>query len=340
MMSRPTLKRPSLPGRDSSGKRVDILNDDSHSVRAPAMMPAISTILPRHSIDSIHPSYISSPSTPNLTRADSYDSQNTGESNSPRTPSTPYESSSMDGRLSFSADAYPVYTQQPQYEDFHSMKSAPAQAFYPPSMPTQFFQDEQAYDEEASYVSDRGNPRRFPCKFAAVHNCTKTFTTSGHASRHARIHSAEKSVACTHPGCTKKFTRADNMKQHLDTHSKDKDRSRNASKSQSTRPSVLYAPAGVRKQSSASSTANHLHRSVSEERLDPALFSISTSPPPYTILRPGLSPTMSMTSTASESEQQVLAYRMPPRQPQRMKSGLDTLASLATAELQSPNVGR
>lgn len=66
--------------------------------------------------------------------------------------------------------------------------------------------------------------KRFACRLRAETGCQKTFTTSGHASRHAKIHTAEKAVQCTHPGCSKKFTRADNMKQHLDTHLKGKSR--------------------------------------------------------------------------------------------------------------------
>jgi hypothetical protein len=84
----------------------------------------------------------------------------------------------------------------------------------------------EGYDEDA-YVSrpvlEKG-PKRYPCRFRATHGCDKTFTTSGHASRHSKIHTAEKAVACTHPGCEKKFTRADNMKQHLETHYKGKSR--------------------------------------------------------------------------------------------------------------------
>jgi len=70
-----------------------------------------------------------------------------------------------------------------------------------------------------SPASDRR--RRHPCKYRHTHGCEKTFTTSGHASRHSKIHTAEKAVACSYPDCSKKFTRADNMKQHLETHYKD-----------------------------------------------------------------------------------------------------------------------
>ncbi|KAF7159581.1 hypothetical protein CNMCM6106_006897 [Aspergillus hiratsukae] len=57
---------------------------------------------------------------------------------------------------------------------------------------------------------------KYPCPFAASHGCSATFTTSGHAARHGKKHTGEKSVHC--PICDKAFTRKDNMKQHIRTH--------------------------------------------------------------------------------------------------------------------------
>lgn len=57
---------------------------------------------------------------------------------------------------------------------------------------------------------------KYPCPYAATHACTATFTTSGHAARHGKKHTGEKSVHC--PICNKAFTRKDNMKQHRRTH--------------------------------------------------------------------------------------------------------------------------
>ncbi|KAI9928774.1 hypothetical protein ASPWEDRAFT_344534 [Aspergillus wentii DTO 134E9] len=57
---------------------------------------------------------------------------------------------------------------------------------------------------------------KYPCPYAASHNCSATFTTSGHAARHGKKHTGEKSVHC--PICNKAFTRKDNMKQHIRTH--------------------------------------------------------------------------------------------------------------------------
>ncbi|KAL9598207.1 MAG: hypothetical protein Q9219_004627 [cf. Caloplaca sp. 3 TL-2023] len=58
--------------------------------------------------------------------------------------------------------------------------------------------------------------KKYPCPHAALYNCSDTFTTSGHASRHGKKHTGEKSVIC--PTCSKAFTRKDNMKQHERTH--------------------------------------------------------------------------------------------------------------------------
>jgi hypothetical protein len=59
------------------------------------------------------------------------------------------------------------------------------------------------------------------CRYAKALDCKKTFTTSGHASRHSKIHTGRKSIQCAFPGCAGTFIRADNMKQHLATHSRD-----------------------------------------------------------------------------------------------------------------------
>ena len=61
-----------------------------------------------------------------------------------------------------------------------------------------------------------GKKNKYPCPYAQSHNCTSTFTTSGHAARHGKKHTGEKGVHC--PVCNKAFTRKDNMKQHERTH--------------------------------------------------------------------------------------------------------------------------
>ncbi|KAJ1937545.1 transcriptional repressor, partial [Linderina pennispora] len=57
--------------------------------------------------------------------------------------------------------------------------------------------------------------RKYRCSFPG---CEKAFTTSGHLSRHYRIHTGEKNYHCLYPGCTSRFSRQDNMMQHYRTH--------------------------------------------------------------------------------------------------------------------------
>ncbi|KFX85908.1 hypothetical protein V490_09328 [Pseudogymnoascus sp. VKM F-3557] len=65
--------------------------------------------------------------------------------------------------------------------------------------------------------------KRYQCHYP---RCEKKFTTSGHATRHFKIHTCEKAIPCTFLSCLKKFTRTDNMKQHLETHFKESQHAR------------------------------------------------------------------------------------------------------------------
>lgn len=65
-------------------------------------------------------------------------------------------------------------------------------------------------------ANNTGKKNKYPCPYAQSHNCSATFTTSGHAARHGKKHTGEKGVHC--PICDKAFTRKDNMKQHERTH--------------------------------------------------------------------------------------------------------------------------
>ncbi|KAI8842375.1 hypothetical protein BJ741DRAFT_380148 [Chytriomyces cf. hyalinus JEL632] len=58
-------------------------------------------------------------------------------------------------------------------------------------------------------------PKRYPCKFAG---CEKDFSTSGHLSRHSRIHMGLKRFSCSVDGCDRIFVRADNRDQHDKSH--------------------------------------------------------------------------------------------------------------------------
>ncbi|KAK4128335.1 hypothetical protein N657DRAFT_543490, partial [Parathielavia appendiculata] len=169
------------------------------------------------------PSAWSIPPTPELSRSDSYDSRMTAEPISPMTPV--YE---------FSARYQPLAKDPRSYPDEHPTD---AQFFHPTNKrkasalndgPSVKYEDERtaipASPSGSTLGAEKPPQKRFPCRFRDELGCDKTFTTSGHASRHSKIHTAEKGVPCSYPGCPKKFTRSDNMKQHLDTHFKDRSR--------------------------------------------------------------------------------------------------------------------
>ncbi|OQE37983.1 hypothetical protein PENCOP_c009G00883 [Penicillium coprophilum] len=90
-----------------------------------------------------------------------------------------------------------------------------------------------------------GKKNKYPCPYAASHGCSAMFTTSGHAARHGKKHTGEKSVHC--PICNKAFTRKDNMKQHIRTHRTHSDDMRSTSEPEADarwpmgRPDSAYA---------------------------------------------------------------------------------------------------
>lgn len=263
------LRRPSMKGRDSSGREISLLNSSQPTESAPVSqpphfrMPSYST---QYSSDAPHMarsnsslSNQSNTSVPSLLRSESYDSQGTNESRSPITPTFP----SSHGRT----HSFPVqYGKEYAYFDHREMRTSLDEYNSSRSIPSitqkaiqsiamQQYSDEHIYqDDPYGGHSERSTTgKRYPCRFKDSHNCDKTFTTSGHASRHSKIHTAEKAVPCSFSGCTKKFTRADNMKQHLDTHYKDKPRSTSATTSGSSKSSgksPLTIPAGVQKKAS------------------------------------------------------------------------------------------
>lgn len=54
--------------------------------------------------------------------------------------------------------------------------------------------------------------------------CFRSFTTSGHMTRHKRIHTQERKHLCPWPSCNAKFSRRDNCMQHYKTHNNRKRR--------------------------------------------------------------------------------------------------------------------
>lgn len=220
-----------MQARDAAGRQVSLLNDEAAATVAPPQRPSYA--------NAYHTSFragSASPNTPELMRSDSYDSNISTAPASPLTP-TSYEF----------ARSQAYASGQPFYEEYEQPAKRPA---YAPTSRS------NSYDDNASTTSvlpDRPG-KRYPCRYRESHGCEKTFTTSGHASRHSKIHTAEKAVQCTFPGCAKKFTRADNMKQHLETHYKDK--SRSSTTKPSSRASLGGLSANARRSSSSGRTSS------------------------------------------------------------------------------------
>lgn len=213
--------------RDSGGNNINLLNDAPPS--EPTVVPQRPALVSTRHHTSYDPRSTSTSSLnlPELMRSNSYDSHDGALE--PKSPTTP------------SNNAYdPYYASHSIYPEIKS-ESSPKISI----RPVQFVNS-----RENSFDGEHDNPaapvereaKRYPCRFKEKFGCDRTFTTSGHASRHSKIHTAEKSVACSWIGCTKKFTRADNMKQHLETHNK-------AEKSRGSGAGTIRPNAGSRRTS-------------------------------------------------------------------------------------------
>ncbi|KAL3480255.1 hypothetical protein BJX99DRAFT_37483 [Aspergillus californicus] len=118
-----------------------------------------------------------------------------------------YAASSGAGSYQHHPSRQDHYAYQPRSDKRHSANSMTE----PPSPQTSI-----ASTSRESVAAKPARKNKYPCPFAGSHACTATFTTSGHAARHGKKHTGEKSVHC--PICNKAFTRKDNMKQHIRTH--------------------------------------------------------------------------------------------------------------------------
>ncbi|OBT89481.1 hypothetical protein VE02_01078 [Pseudogymnoascus sp. 03VT05] len=203
-----------------------------------------------------------SPPTPHLFRSGSRDSIATVDPVSPSTPrdALPEYGYPVSRNASFSSmgpgSMYPDPTQfEPGSRNFDAYAKQTPLPRFPGTLPAPHgvpmhahHYHEQHYHDPAmaAYAASQGHmipqipafapppattvtasgTKRYHCRYADAVGCEKTFTTSGHASRHSKIHTCEKGIQCAFPGCLKKFTRADNMKQHLETHYKDSRRPR------------------------------------------------------------------------------------------------------------------
>ncbi|KAL3230008.1 Transcriptional regulator NRG1 [Nakaseomyces bracarensis] len=82
----------------------------------------------------------------------------------------------------------------------------------------------KVYSDRSSVIKLRDNSQKIEQRRKHICQvCLTGFTTSGHLSRHLKIHTGEKSHVCPHEGCNQSFSRHDNCLQHYRTHQKKKD---------------------------------------------------------------------------------------------------------------------
>ncbi|KAF2189420.1 hypothetical protein K469DRAFT_562386, partial [Zopfia rhizophila CBS 207.26] len=209
-----------MDGKNSSGRRISLLNDNPEPPLQPVRLPSITPSLGSRT-SSYTSSPIGSPPTPQLVRSDSSDSR-AMQTPSPVTPEFGFEglppAQNMPSPVFTPAaffpaqkdliSAYPPISQNSGPLPYHA-GAAPQAAYFGPKQ-----------GPENQPMSASANPRSkknsYPCPMAKQYNCNDYFTTSGHAARHAKKHTGKKDAFC--PECNKAFTRKDNMEQHRRTH--------------------------------------------------------------------------------------------------------------------------
>ncbi|KAI0650975.1 hypothetical protein C8Q79DRAFT_945996 [Trametes meyenii] len=67
------------------------------------------------------------------------------------------------------------------------------------------------HDDSRPSSPSQGPP--LPKKKHVCSVCNRAFTTSGHLSRHTRIHTGERNHKCPFPGCETRCSRQDNLQQ-------------------------------------------------------------------------------------------------------------------------------
>ncbi|KAK4238240.1 transcriptional regulator NRG1 [Achaetomium macrosporum] len=232
-----------MHGLDASGRRISLLNDEDDLLWNTSRSHPSYYTAPSHYSQKA-PRTSTTPNTPQLLRSDSYDSRTSLE---PISPMTPMYEPALRYAPTVATARSPFDEQFPDGLVFAGTKRRPSTLS--DSHRSLSYEDDSSASTPTSERPEKGG-RRYPCRFRDIHGCEKTFTTSGHASRHSKIHTSEKSITCSFQGCLKKFTRTDNMKQHLETHYKDKSRS--------SRPSL-----SERRSSSASAKSSSRSKAVS-----------------------------------------------------------------------------
>lgn len=215
-----------LSGKNSTGRKVSLLNDGPPPTPQLVRLPSITPSLPSSSHPSSYTtSPLASPLTPRLVRSDS------SESTAMATPSpiTPDFAFTLPTHTLHSpVFSHNVFFSQPKPLDadypplahpadplaYHPIH--PAAAAQLPDHPHTLDDPPATTTTAAAAAAQRPKKNSYPCPMAKQYACNDYFTTSGHAARHAKKHTGKKDAYC--PECNKAFTRKDNMEQHRRTH--------------------------------------------------------------------------------------------------------------------------
>lgn len=222
-----------MDGKDAWGRHVNLLNAESQRPGSPSCIRSFTEFLELLTPGSSTCSQRSrSPPTPNLERSASTDSINL---HTPPGPATP-EERSFDSFRTATKMASPNAESMGYPLMLRELPRCSPLALTLPYHPRNPANTAPAYVGAQQHVSDNqpsspsafhnARPKKtsFPCPMAEKYRCHDSFTTSGHAARHAKKHTGKKDAIC--PDCRKAFTRKDNMEQHRRTHQS----GRNASK--------------------------------------------------------------------------------------------------------------
>lgn len=199
-----------MDGKNSSGRRVSLLNDHCDAPPQLIRLPSISPSL--RSRTSSYSSPLGSPPTPRLVRSDSSDSI-TMQTPSPITPDFAFETMSH----GLGSPDFPQHTFFPQQKDYSypQMPQSGPLPYHPAAQQASYMKPQYAQEVQPP-ANMRPKKNSYPCPMAKQYQCSDYFTTSGHAARHAKKHTGKKDAFC--PECNKAFTRKDNMEQHRRTH--------------------------------------------------------------------------------------------------------------------------
>ncbi|KAI0254657.1 hypothetical protein BJV78DRAFT_1120506, partial [Lactifluus subvellereus] len=167
----------------------------------------------------------------------------------------------------------PSISAQPSPAPFRSTSESPSLLFTsePKHQFPQDTSDINHYPPSSQITPSTTNKKKHVCNI-----CEKAFTTSGHLSRHARIHTGERNHKCPFPGCDTRCSRQDNLQQHYRIHlTPGSRRNSTSTRSQAIKKHVKVPPASEASLDSPPSTPPAL-----ELAFVPRVYSASEPSPP------------------------------------------------------------